>query len=269
MNMLATVSNNQQEEPSMFYEVHGEGVPVVMIHGLGGSSNVWTPQVATLQRFFKVIRPDLVGSGFSELDNKSISIERYVQDIVELLDRLEIGSVHLAGHSMGTIVCQHLAVWHPERVKSLALFGPIHTPSDAAREALRARAEISRTRGMWPVAESVVQGSTSSDTKANRPEIAAFVREATLRQHPEAYAQTCEALANAQPADTNRIQCPTILVTGDEDGTAPPTATRLLAESISDASFAVLSRCGHWTPLERAKDVTEALTSFYFSRTFE
>ncbi|MEC3947902.1 alpha/beta fold hydrolase [Sphingobium sp. HWE2-09] len=268
MNVLATVSSKQEQKCSLFYEVHGEGVPVVMVHGLGGSSNVWTPQIATLQRFFKVIRPDLIGSGFSSLNNELISIERYVHDVVGLLDCFEIGSAHFAGHSMGTIVCQHLAAWHPERVKSLALFGPIHTPSDAAREALKARAETSRTRGMQPIADAVVQGGTSADTKANRPEIAAFVREATLRQHPEAYAQTCEALANAQPADTNRIRCPSILVTGDEDGTAPPNDARSLAQKLSDASLTVLSRCGHWTPLERAKDVTEALTSFYFSRTF-
>ncbi|TXC68011.1 alpha/beta fold hydrolase [Sphingomonas ginsenosidivorax] len=268
MNALATVSTDQEQKPAMFYEVHGEGDPVVMIHGLGGNSNIWTPQVTTLQRFFRVIRPDLVGSGFSRLDGETISIERYIRDIVGLLDRLDIGSAHLVGHSMGTIVCQHLAAWHPERVRSLALFGPIHTPSDAARDALRARAETSRTRGMLPVAEAVVQGGTSAYTRADRPEIAAFVREATLRQHPEAYAQTCEALANAQPADTDRIRCPSILVTGDEDGTAPPTAAGSLALSLPDADFTVLSRCGHWTSLERPRDVTEALTTFYFSRTF-
>ena len=259
---------NSAQATRMVFETQGNGDPVVMIHGLGGTANVWGAQAQTLARHFTVIRPDLAGSGRTALDGEAISIEQFVQDVVALMDHLGVQSAHLVAHSMGTIVCQHLAAWHPERVRSLALFGPIAEPSAPAREAIRARAQKCRAEGMLPVADAVVQGGTSADTKANRPEVAAFVREIMMRQDAEGYAQTCEALAAAQAADASRITCPTLLVTGDEDGTALPAAARALTARISGATLQILGRCGHWTPLERAAEVTDALTGFYFSTVF-
>jgi len=248
----------------MACEIIGTGEPVVMVHGLGGTGNVWGPQAAALQRYYKVVRPDLVGSGRTPLDDGEVTISRLVQDMVALLDELAIGTAHLVGHSMGTIICQHLAAWHPERVRSLALMGPIAAPPEPARAAIRARAEKCRAEGMIPVADAIVQGGTSAETKAARPEVAAFVREILMRQDAEAYARTCEALAAAEAADPARIRCPTLLVTGDEDATSPPAATQALAARIAGARLLILPRCGHWTPIERPAEVTQALFDLYF-----
>jgi pimeloyl-ACP methyl ester carboxylesterase len=84
-----------------------------------------------------------------------------------------------------------------------------------------------------------------------------------MRQNPEGYARSCEALAAAEPADVRQIGCPTLLVTGDEDSVAPPSGARLLAERIDGARLSVLNRCGHWTTVERAAECTAALKEFY------
>ena len=250
--------------PQLAVEVHGNGDPVLLVHGLGGTSNVFGPQVGVLSRFFQCIRPDLPGSGRSPADGP-LSIAGLAEAIEGVMDERGLDRVHLVGHSLGTIVCQHIAVRRPNRVRSLALIGPLHAPPDAARPVIRDRATKARAEGMVGIADAIVQAGTSADTKANRPEVAALVREILMRQDPEGYARTCEVLAAAEPADVSRIACPTLLVTGDEDGTAPPTAVRALHRKIAGSSLRLLDRCGHWTTFERPAEVNEALMNFLFS----
>lgn len=250
--------------PQLAVEVHGNGDPVLLVHGLGGTSNVFGPQVGVLSRYFQCIRPDLPGSGRSPADGP-LSIAGLADAVEGVMDERGLDRVHLVGHSLGTIVCQHVAARRPNRVRSLALIGPLHAPPDAARPVIRDRAAKARAEGMVGIADAIVQAGTSADTKANRPEVAALVREILMRQDPEGYARTCEALAAAEPADAARIACPTLLVTGDEDGTAPPTAVRALHRKIAGSSLRILDRCGHWTTFERPAEVNEALVNFLFS----
>jgi 3-oxoadipate enol-lactonase len=246
-------------------ETTGGGDAVVLVHGLGGTGNVWMAQVPVLARYFSVVRPELSGSGRAPLRGP-VSVAEHVEDVLAAMAVTGVETAHFVGHSYGTVLCQHLAARYPEKVRSLALFGPIRQPADAARQALRDRAAVARDRGMVGIADATVQMGTSAETKAHRPEIAAFVRELVMRQDPEGYARTCESIAAIVPADVSHIHCPTLIVTGDEDNTSPPAAARAVADSLAGARFVVLGRCGHWTPLERAEQVTELLIEFLFSQ---
>jgi len=136
-------------------EDEGEGDAVVCVHGLGGSSNTWTPILSALAGR-RVIRPDLPGSARSAAVGGALSIERLADAVVAVCSRLGIGHAHFLGHSMGTIVCQHVAAGHAGLVRSLALFGPLIAPGDPAHVIRRKRIgeaeEIARRirRGLAP-----------------------------------------------------------------------------------------------------------------------
>ena len=70
-----------------------------------------------------------------------------------------------------------------------------------------------------------------------------------------------------QPADVAAIKCPTLLVTGEEDGVAPPAAVRAIGEKIAGSRVEVLPKCGHWTPLECADECIDLLRGFYAGQT--
>lgn len=249
-------------------EAEGEGEPVLMLHGLGGTSNVWCPVMPVFARH-RTIRPDLPGSGRSERVEGALSIDRYVQAMRRVLSALGAERVHVVAHSMGTIVAMHLAVAAPKLVRSLALFGPLACPPDAARPALRARGAKAREGGpaaMQEIADALVQSATAAETKARRPVAVAMVRESVMRQPADGYARSCEALAEAQPAELSRIDCPCVLATGDEDQVAPPNAVRMLGDRIPGARVEVFPRCGHWTPIERPEACSELLGRFYARR---
>jgi pimeloyl-ACP methyl ester carboxylesterase len=251
----------------MAIEVDGAGDPVLAIHGLGGSSNVWTPLMPALARH-RVIRPDLPGSGRSGRVEGPLSIARFVQAVQRACAAAGAEKVHVLGHSMGTIVAMHLAVQAPAMVRSLALFGPLAAPPDAARPGLRARASKAREgeSAMQEIADAIVLSATSGETRARQPVTVATVREILMRQPPDGYARNCEALADATPAAVETIACPTLLVTGDEDAIAPPQAVRALGEAIPGARVEILSRCGHWTTFEKPEACTELLRRHFDRR---
>jgi len=256
----------------MAVEVDGEGEAVLMLHGLGGTSNVWTPLYPALARCLR-IRPDLPGSGRSERAEGALSLERFVKAALVALSSAGVEKAHVVAHSMGTIVAQHLAALHPGVVRSLALFGPLFAPPEPARAAIRARGQKARNEGvagMQEIADALVQASTSSASKARRPAAVAFVRESLMRQSPDGYARNCDALAAMEPVDSSRIGCPTLLVTGDEDAVAPPQAVRQMRDKLGETNgrvqCEVLRGCGHWTPVEMPEECSELLRRFLAQR---
>ena len=245
-------------------EIDGQGPALLCIHGLGGSSNTWTPVMGAFEGM-RVIRPDLPGSARSPLGREALSIETYVDALAGVLAELEVDTLHIAAHSLGTIVAQHFAVAHPARVKSLALFGPLAAPPDAGRAGIRARAELARggDAAMQEIADAIVKGATSAQTKSDQAAVLALVRESVMRQPPEGYAQSCEALAGAQPAPVERLDVPALLVTGDQDGVAPPANVEALAARIAGSRRIVVADCGHWTTYEKPQACIEALREFH------
>jgi len=249
-----------QSVDRIFYEVDGDGSAVMMIHGLGGSSNFWTPLMPVLARN-KVIRPDLPGSGRSGGVEGALSIDRFVDAILTVARHARIEQAHVVAHSLGTIVAAHLATRVPDFVQSLTLYGPLPAPPDAGRPGLRARAEAARAgvAAMQEIADQVVNAATARETKERHPIAIAAAREMLMRQSPDGYARSCVALSDAQSADLNSLTCPTLLVTGDEDVIAPPQTVRAMAARIAGAQVEILARCGHWTVFEKPEACADLL----------
>jgi 3-oxoadipate enol-lactonase len=246
-------------------EVDGEGAPVICLHGLGGTSNTWIPLMRAM-RNLKVVRIDLPGSGRSPAGTGELSIDRMAESVLAVCRQLDIAHAHFVGHSMGTIVCQHVASKKPSLVKSLALFGPLTSPPDAARPNISARAQKAAMGGvvaMQEIADAIVRGATAASTREALPLAVAMVRESLMRQDPQGYSQSCDALARARSAALEDIAVPTLLITGDEDAVAPPANVHDMARRLPNARVVVLNRCGHWTPFERPVECASLLEEFF------
>jgi 3-oxoadipate enol-lactonase len=242
-------------------EVEGEGPAVLLVHGLGGTSNFYQVQVGALAERHTVIRVDSAGAGRSPVAD-GISVESHADDLAAVLDELGISSAAVVGHSMGTLVVRSLAARYPDKVSALALLGAVRAPAEAGRQAQRDRAATLREKGTVAVAPGVVANALSEATRRDRPEVAAFVRELIMRQDAEGYARNCEALAGATdpgPIDPN---LPLLLITGDEDKVGPPDASTELADAHGSATVEIVPGIGHWTALEAAGPVTDHLLKF-------
>jgi 3-oxoadipate enol-lactonase len=251
----------------MAVEIAGDGTPVICIHGLGGTSNTFTPQMPVLGTM-RAIRPDMPCSGRSANVEKP-SIGSFAAGLGRLADMLGVKSAHFIGHSLGTIVCQHLAIDRPGLVRSLALIGALTEPAQPARDSLRQRAKTARSGGMAEIADAIAQNAIAADSRSRNPIAVAFVRETIMRQCPEGYARSCEALADANAANHQRIRCPVLIINGEDDAVATPSVARELAERIGGARAVILPRCGHWATIERPDEVNAELRRFLGGQTNE
>ena len=248
---------------SFIEDFGGKGEVLLLLHGLGGSTNSWYPQAQVLKRDFRVFAYDLPGSGRTTVRD-GVTMASLVNDLLVIVDKVTSGTkIHIAGHSMGSIIAQHFAAIHPDRSASLVLVGGFPAPPEAARDAIRGRAAKVRAEGMVAVADAIVAGGISDDTKANQPAAAAFVRESIMGQSAEGYARNCDALADAQAADLASIACPVLLLNGDQDKTAPPEVAQAMATQLRQGETQVIAGCGHGATVERPKQVSYAMTVFY------
>ena len=242
-------------------EIDGAGPAVLMVHGLGGTSNFYQVQAQALADRFQVMRVDSAGAGRSPVA-EGISIGSHADDLAALLGQLGISAAAVVGHSMGTLVVRTLAARHPELVSRLALLGAVAEPAEAGRQAQRDRAATVRDNGTAAVAPGIVANALSETTRRDKPEVAAFVRELIMRQDPEGYARNCEALAGATDPGPVDPGLPLLLITGSDDKTGPPAVSQALADAHGSATVAIIDGIGHWTALEAGGQVTDHLLKF-------
>src|SRR5215216_5896611 len=104
-----------------YYELVGEGDPLVLIPGLGGNCRVWDPIAPLLAEHFNLILLDNRGLGRSVARRKPRTLADYSSDLAELLDKLQLDRAHVLGLSLGGIIAQRFAIDHPSRVDRLVL----------------------------------------------------------------------------------------------------------------------------------------------------
>jgi pimeloyl-ACP methyl ester carboxylesterase len=115
---LAAVNDIQ-----MYYEVHGEGPPLVLLHGFFGSTQVWQPYLAGLAAHFRLIVVDLRGHGYSTNPANQFTHRQSALDIFALLDQLKIQRFQAMGISSGGMTLLHMATQQPDRVDAMVLIG--------------------------------------------------------------------------------------------------------------------------------------------------
>src|SRR5258708_27003681 len=113
---IETVNGTQ-----LYFELHGAGDPLLLLHGFSGSSQDWTGVDADWRVQFQLIVPDLRGHGRSSILSKAFGHQDAAADVLALLDHLKVSAYKGLGISGGGNVLLHLATMQPERIKSMVL----------------------------------------------------------------------------------------------------------------------------------------------------
>jgi 3-oxoadipate enol-lactonase len=234
---------------TLHYVSYGEGPPVVFVHGLGGSANVWHGVMQAMAQHHHVIAVDLRGHGRSQ-GKGEFTVERWAKDLDKLCKHLELPAITLVGHSLGTLVAQHMAWKNPDLVDQLVLVGGISFFQPATADAYRERADLVEVEGMDPLVDAWLSGAVSPQSHATAAGMVGLLRELFLRNDPKSYAKACRALAKAPQIHRDEIGQPTLMITGAHDRSTPLAMAEELKRSIPVSRVAVLPHVGHWVPLE-------------------
>jgi pimeloyl-ACP methyl ester carboxylesterase len=117
----------RDDKSSLHYMVRGSGEPLLLIHGLGGSGADWAFQVAALEKNFRVIVPDLPGSGHSPPPRDNYTIDGFAATLWALLDHLGVERINIIGFSLGGAVALEMAARRPSSVPRLGLINSLAT----------------------------------------------------------------------------------------------------------------------------------------------
>jgi pimeloyl-ACP methyl ester carboxylesterase len=252
------------------YIDRGKGLPVLLVHGFPLDHTMWNAQVEALAGRFRVIAPDLRGFGQSSLGdvdpNIGVSMERYADDLVELLDTLGIQQpIILVGFSMGGYVAWQFVRKHPNRLRALVQCDTkAVADTNEARAARLKMAEQISEWGSGRVAEMMGPRLLARRSFDAKPEVVAAVRRVVESTSPAAIAAAQRGMA-ARPDVTSllsSIHIPALVLVGQEDVISPPAEMRSIAAAIPDAHFAEVPGAGHMTTMENPEAVNAALRSF-------
>ena len=247
----------------IYYEAVGDGMPVVFVHGLGGTSNVWHPQRVGLSRSFKVVTLDLPGSGRSDRKETFYSMEKWADQLHAFADVLQLEKFVLVGHSMATVLAQKYAAKYGNRLHALVLCGPLTELPAAGKEAFLKRAETVLADGMPAIADAVLAGALTPATREANPALTGMCREMLMANDPASYAAQCHALINGSAAaDQPLITSPTLVLVGDQDAVTPLSMARAIVANVRGAKLHVVPATAHLTMLERPEIFNAALIQF-------
>lgn len=246
----------------LYYEEHGSGQPVVFIHGLGASTRDWECQVPEFSTSYRVITFDLRGHGRSDKPAGPYDLQMLAADLADLLDVLGIGSAHIVGHSLGGGVAFQLALDFPALLSTLVIVnsGPTFgTSREQARQEIERRVGIVQQLGMRAMGEAL------------SPHLFPKPEHATLRDgfvqrwaenDPQAYIEATRSMLGWDVADRiGSIQCPTLVLTADQDY-LPVAAKEAYVALMPRAEIVVIADAHHAMPLEQPATFNRALAAF-------
>lgn len=256
------MSKIQSNNINLYYEVSGDGQPVVFIHGLGSSIRDWEFQVPEFSKSYQVITFDLRGHGRSDKPKGPYHIPMFAADLASLLSVLGLAAAHIVGISLGGAVAFQFALDHPAMVKTLTIVnsGPSlgGTPEQAQQEIER-RVAIVQQLGMRAM------GQALSPNLFPQPEHAAL-RETFIERwaenDPGAYIEATRSMLGWNVTDRlGSIQCQTLIIAADQDYT-PVAVKEAYVKLLPNAQLVVIPNAHHATPIEQPEKFNGVLMAF-------
>ncbi len=228
----------------VYYEVQGEGAPVMLIMGLSGVGAAWGEQIQRFAEDFRVIVPDHRGTGRTSKPEEGYTIEQHASDMAETLRAIGQSPAHVVGTSTGGAIAQVMALDYPDVVRSAVL-----SSTWAKTDAYYGRALEIRKRAL----------EESGDRAYTEVSALYFWSARYIRENPAVVAQWVEDRVR-NPADPailakridmlsrhdalhrlDEVRKPVLVISGEDDTCMPPYFSEELANGIPDAELAMLS----------------------------
>jgi pimeloyl-ACP methyl ester carboxylesterase len=241
----------QANNIEIYYEVQGEGEPLVLIPYLAADQACYAFQVPEYAEHFTCYTVDLRGAGLSGKPEGTYTTELFADDIAAFMGAAGIDSAHVSGLSLGAAVGMWLAAKHPPLVKSLSL----HSAWTATDPFLRVVVEGWRTmaKALDSVTDMVIQGvfpwCFTPELYAAKPEyidaLADFVRGRPMPPVDAFLRQSEAVLSHDATAVLGQIQAPTQITFGQHDAATSTRFAGPLHDAIKDSELVVFEDCAH------------------------
>lgn len=246
----------------MYYEITGKGEPLLFIHGLGSSTRDWEEQVPEFSNNYQVITVDLRGHGRTDRPKGPYSIAMFAEDVAGLLKSLKVGPAHIVGLSMGAAIAFHLAIDHPEVVKTITISNmsaAVPVKTFAEKKMYYMRVLIVKLLGMRMMGRVI---ASKVFTKPDQQKLRDLLEKRWADNTKKPYLAALRALKNWNVMDRlQKIKCPTLVIHAENDY-SPLNHKEEYTVLIPDAKLIKIADAGHIVNMEKAKEYNEILKDF-------
>jgi len=252
-------------DAELYYEVTGDGPPLLLVPGLSGVGAFWAQQVPDFARDFRVIVHDHRGTGASTHSRIRYSVEQMADDVLRMMDALGVESAHLVGHSTGGAIGQIIAQDHPARLRSLVLSATWAGQDPYFRRLFESRRETLVTSGVEAyLRASVLMLAPPWWIRANDAMLVDQHRRTAAASPPvEVLTSRIDAIVRFdRRARLGEIRTPTLVIVAADDMITPRFYSDELAERIPGAKLVVLEGGGHFAPNVLPAPYTAAVGAF-------
>ena len=258
-------------EKRIWYEVTGNGEPLVQIPGGALGLRNFSRVTPVLAEHFRVVDYDVVGTGKSTPTPSGYTLQDWTHDLRDLMDLLDIPKAHLHGTSTGGLTALQFAAQYPSRVMKMALVGVVARYDTALRLNRKLAKALAANVGMEAVAELTAQAVLTPEF-LDSPEAIPLLdqmRSTFGEIPPEAYIATTEACEDVDLGpDLPLITSPTLVING-EFSTNSPVETgpqgiggRGISEGVQHGRLMVIKGARHLVMMERFEEVCDAIMEF-------
>lgn len=252
----------------MFYEVHGEGFPLIMVMGFTGNTSWWDPRwIQTLSGKFKVIAFDNRGAGHTDMSDRKYSIKLFADDTAGLMNALGIPRANVLGISMGGMIAQELVLNYPEKVKKLVLCSTYCGGAKSvqpSQEVLKALTPDRGTVSAEEVARMTIPLLFTEEFIKNNPGAEELIMQ-QITKNPisnEALMRQVNAIMNFDAYDRlSQIKVPTLVLYGKRDILIPPENGAILGKAIPKARLVSFENSAHGL-IEETEEVLHTILEF-------
>jgi 3-oxoadipate enol-lactonase len=246
-------------EAKLYYDVRGEGFPIIFTHGASWNHLQWKKQVEFFKDKFKVITWDVRGHGYSTLPDGPVNSEDFSSDLIALMDHLKLDKAILCGISMGGHISLQTAIRYPERVKSLILIG---TPcSNTLNLYEKVFVPINRFSSKIISMQLSAKLQAKMLSQFNR-ENYDYIISAFSMISKDNWIRVWDAVTRMESKhNLHQVKCPTLLLIGDHD-----TLTRrhqpYIHDRIHNSTLRTINNAHHGTNLDNPRAVNEEIMNF-------
>jgi 3-oxoadipate enol-lactonase len=255
----------RSDDADIFYEIRGDGPPVVLLHPFPCDREFWLPVAAVLESRYRLILPDLRGHGDSEIGEGPALMAKHARDIARVLDAAGMGKAAFVGCSIGGYILFEFWRRFRERVTSLVLCDtrPQADTAEGHANRLKAAATVLE-QGTEPFIESMIPKLIGRTTVATRPDLVDGARAMMRKMSAEDISQVQRGMAERPDsvADLKTISVPTLIAIGEEDVLATVADGELMRQNIAGSQLKVIPKAGHYAPWEQPEAVGKILRHF-------
>ncbi len=236
--------------------------PIVFIHGVGLTKEIWEPQINFLKNY-NTLTYDLLGHGETPLKKSKINIEDFSKQLARLLKELNFKKIHLVGFSLGALIARHFASEHNDKLSSLIMHGSIYKRTEEQKRVVRNRFEVAK-KGKPASKQAALRRWLSEDFSKKNPKIYKKIYSILEKNNRLNFLKCYEPFVNYIDDDSmlKKISVNTLITTGENDVGSTPEMSRNLSKIIQKSKFIEIKKGKHLCSIECSNDVNITFKNF-------